>query len=160
MAEPTIGAHTYRIGKASAMDQFHVSRRLAPIQIALGISMSDMMRKAPPLVAQVEAAENGEPPPPPPDFMLGLAGPVVQIISKMTDEEVEYVIHKALAHIHRKVPGAGGNFQWAPMLNGKALMFQDLTMPEMIQLVQAFIRENLEGFFPLPSDEETSNQPS
>ena len=120
-----VGGNSYRIGRLDARKQFHVARRLAPILPALG------------------GMKTGK------DMMMSIA-PVAEALSKMSEEDTDYVLDTCLAVCQR----IQGNGQGAPLMaRGGGLMFQDIDMPQMIQLTIQVLRENLAGFFPAAAAE-------
>ena len=125
MGEVTIGGQDYTIGKLDARRAFHVARRLAPVMSAMA------------------GEEGGEP--------MNALGSMSEALAKMRDEDADHVINSCLSVCQRKneVHGTG----WSPVAasNGR-LMFQDIDLPQMMQLVWAVIQENLSSFFSgLPS---------
>ena len=123
--EIEINGQTYRIGKLNALAQFHVSRRLAPVLAAVGVSLSSLKEG-------MKADQQ--------DFVTMLE-PISQVMAKMTDEETNDVIFTCLAVVSRKQDD-----RFAPVQNGTQLMFQDIDMPIMLRLVVATLRENLGNF--------------
>lgn len=121
VTETKVGDHFYRIGTMDARKQFHVARRLAPVLAGLSES----------------AGKSGG----------GLAKqimPIAEALSKMSDEDVDYVLDTCLAVCQRAQ--GGGQFASVCASNG-GLMFQDIDMPQMIQLTVAVIQGNMSGFF-------------
>jgi hypothetical protein len=131
MAQFELNGAAYTSGRLDAMKQFHVTRRLLPILAEMGMSAS--------MLAQLreEEATGG---------IVGVMGPVMDIISKMPDEDVEYIVRTCLAVVKRQQGEA-----WAPVqaANGH-LMFADIDMTVMIRLTIEVLKGNLEGFFGTP----------
>ena len=125
--ELELNGQTYRIGKMSALAQFHVSRRLAPILAAVGVSLQS-------LTAGMTADLS--------DFM-GTIGPAADVMAKMTDDETNYVLFTCLAVVSRKQ-----DERFAPVCSGGNMMFQDIDMLMMIRLVVEVLRVNLGNFLP------------
>lgn len=127
MSELTIAGNAYRVGKLNALQQFHVTRRLGPMLVVAGISV-EMLRKG----MKVEM-----------DDMVAMAGPVMELLAKMSDEDVDYCINTCLRVAQRQQGSA-----WAPMLapDGKTPMFADLDMPAMIRIVIEVLKHNLGNF--------------
>lgn len=122
---------TYNIGKMDAFEQLHVVRRLGPAVVAV---LQGFM-------AAPEAEWSG-------DNLIGLvvgvAGkPLADIFSKMSNEDVSYVINACLAVCQRKQAGGYSKV----MANG-AIMFSDIELDTMLGLTYAVIEENLARFFP------------
>lgn len=126
MSEIVVAGHTYRVGRLNPLQALHVSRRVAPVIAAMGVSIAA-------LAAGAKLA--------PEDVAVNL-GPVSEVVSNMTDEHVEYVLTVCLSVVLRKQGD-----KWAPVANGAMPMFQDVGMPEMMRLVVAVLQENLGDFF-------------
>jgi hypothetical protein len=138
--EVQLSNNVYRVGRADAMTQFHVARRLAPVLAALGVSLMDLLKQAPPAPADGDGAPSLA------DVdMLAVMRPVMDIVSKMTDEDVEYVIKAALSVVQRQQGD-----RWAAVQHKGQLVFADIPMTDMIRLAVEFVRENLGGFFSRP----------
>lgn len=152
----TIGTQEYRVGKLSPMKQFHVARRIAPLLAALG----GAALSAPKDIAAIEqsdasADDAAE------DSALGAIQHFLQslapALASMSDEESEYIINTCLAVVKRKQ-----NTSFAPVIasNGR-LMFEDIALPDMMQLTVAVIQENLGSFFPdAPGKSSSSEAPA
>lgn len=132
--ELDIGGHKYRIGKLNAFAQFHLARRLAPALWAMGSGM----------VANLKGVDAS-----PDTFALGAMGPLVEVISKMSNEDSEHVLHACLGVCHRQ-SGTGWQIMYT---EGGGLMFQDIDLGALMQLTTAAIQENLGNFLdalPIP----------
>lgn len=116
---------TYRVGKIDARKQFHIVRRLAPV-----------------LGELVPAVRSG-----------GSADSVAAIasaVSKLSDADADYCIFGLLGAVVRKQDNGLG---WGPVSTGESLMYDDITMPIMLQLAWKAMSFNMSGFFAaLPSD--------
>jgi hypothetical protein len=128
MTELELGPNTYRIGSLDAIKQFHLARKLVPAQIALGVSAADLAGLA---KDSNEVA-----------IMAAIMGPVAEVVAKMSEEDVNFILFTALAVVKRQQAD-----KWASVMVNKQLMFEDLSMPHMFRLVLAVIQENLSGFF-------------
>lgn len=126
--ELEINEKTYKIGKLTAMQQFHIARRLAPALWALGAAANG---------AESITSLNDS-------SIFGALGPVAEAISKMSDEDVNYVIQSCLGVVSRQEPKGWARVQAS---NGH-LMFEDIDMATMMQITFAVIKENLGNFFP------------
>jgi len=115
-----VNGQTYRIGKMPAREQFHVVRRLGPA-----------------IMGFLASGVNG-------GGMAGAMGPILDHLSKMSDEDSDYVLDHCLSVVQR----AQGN-DWAKVRapNG-ALLFNDIELPQLLNLTRAVLTENLRGFFP------------
>ena len=123
MSTTEINGHTYAIGKMDARRQFHVARRLAPVM--MGLMKASGQEKA--------------------DFVTTV-GPLAEAVSGLSDEDCDYVLDSCLDVVSRLDEKAGG--KPIKIVRGGVLAYQDITMPEIIQLAVAVIQDNLSGFFP------------
>lgn len=141
MNELTLGDRVYRIGKLNAMQQFHLVRRLGPVLVVAGVTL-DMLRKG----MKIDLGD-----------IVAMAGPVMDIMSKMPDDEAEYLVFLCLGCCQIKQGNA-----FAPMMtpDGKKLMFADIEMPEMLRVVIEVLKDNLGNFLKGLGDELTSQSSS
>lgn len=128
MIEIELSGQTYRTGKLDVMRQFHLSRRLAPI--------------IPPLIPVFVKLKAGGLE----QDLLGFAGvlgPFADGLSAMSDEDSEYIIGTCLGVVQRK-----SGKTWAAVwdVGGKVCMFDDMELPDMIQLTLRVIQDNLGPF--------------
>lgn len=140
MAVFTVGDHEYRSEKLDALVQFHISRRLTGVVIGLAplISLNASVED----LATVISSDIGE--------NIKLLEPVLAAVAKMSDEDVNYVVAKTMAKVYRAVknPGTGAIESWSPMWSNSthSLMYDDLNLSELVQIVWYALRENLEDF--------------
>lgn len=132
----TIGEHDYTIGRLNALDQFHVSRKIAPIvptlmPIITEVAKGDLSKA----IESIELGDNNE---------LGSLEPLAQALepfmeafAKMPEDDVNYVIHKCLSVVKR-----GSSV----VCRGQTIMFDDLDMGQILPLVVAVIRVSLGNF--------------
>lgn len=110
----------YRLsGKLDVFTQLALARKLAP-----AIPIVDIQLKA----------ENKDKP-------KGIL--VVMMLSQIDDNDSQYVVNKCLSVVLRKQDD--GNFAKVQATNS-ALMFDDLTMSDVLELVSWVIEENLGDF--------------
>lgn len=152
MIDITIGANEYRIGKLPPMKQFHVARRLAPLIAALGGAALSLPNDAPAMKPAGDEAPAQESDDKALGTMLKLAQPLLDVISKLSDEDSEYVVNICLGACSRK---QGNQFAKVMTANNR-LMFEDIELPELMQLTAAVIKENLGNFFREPPAASTS----
>jgi hypothetical protein len=114
-----INGQTYRSSKLNARQQFHVSRRLAPVLGGLA-------------TASGSAAE---------DFAHFLQ-PIADAVAKMSDDDCDYILDTCLAVVQRQQGTA-----WAQIFVAKNIMFEDIDMAAMLQIAAKVIQENLGSFF-------------
>ena len=131
-----IGGHDYSIGRLNALDQLHVSRKIAPIipnimPILTEVAKGDLEK----VIASIETDENAE--------LAGLEPlakalePFMEAIAKMPEDDVNYVIHKCLSVVKRN---------GSVVCRGESIMFDDLDMNHLLPLTVAVIRTNLGNF--------------
>ena len=131
-----IGGHDYTIGRLNALDQLHVSRKIAPIvpnimPILTEVAKGDLEK----VIASIETDENAE--------LAGLEPlakalePFMEAIAKMPEEDVNYVIYKCLSVVKRN---------GSVVCRGESIMFDDLDMNHLLPLTVAVIRTNLGNF--------------
>jgi hypothetical protein len=130
--EDTFGGNAYRFGRLTAMQQFHVARRLAPV----------ITRMAEVKFDQLGAGEEGQR-----DVsgMLKLMQPLADALGQLSDADSEYVINACMAVVQRK-QGEAWAFVWNKGA-GRA-MFDDIDLPVLLQLTVRVLMENLSGFMP------------
>lgn len=134
----TIGGLEYSIGRLDTINQFHVARHLAPFFTKL-VKVAKDSPEAPTPASETEIAD--------PDksgafFIDVIAGPLATILAEMQKETCESIIFTCLEVVKRKIPEGG----WAPVSNRKQLMYADMELPTMMQLVVAVIQKNLGNF--------------
>lgn len=121
----TINGQEYRLGKLGALPQFHISRRLSPMLAATGTSLVGLK-----LGMDTEVSE-----------FARILEPVTEIIAKMPEDDVNYILFTCLNVVSRKQ-----GEQWAPITRNGQLMFEDIDMPAMLQIVFGVIKINLGNF--------------
>ncbi len=122
--EIEISGNSYSIGKMSAMQQFHIARRLAPAIWALSS------------VAGKDRPEDDS-------TAINALQPVAEMLSKMSDEDSEYIVKSCLAVVQRKQQNG-----WAKVQSSNGgLMFDDINMQTMLQITFAVVKDNLGNFF-------------
>ncbi|MFJ0260947.1 hypothetical protein Q4247_10080 [Acinetobacter baumannii] len=147
----------YTIGRLNAVDQFHVSRKIAPIvpklmPIIAEVAKGDLSK----VIASIEANEekakiaaesvgNDEDTKEPeviPDLddltpLADAFSPLMEVFASMPEEDVNFIIYKCLGVVKR-----GG----AVVCRNNSIMFDNLGMTELLPLVIATIRLNLGNF--------------
>ena len=137
----TISGKNYTIGRLNALDQLHVSRKIAPIIPSLIPIISEVSKGG--LSKVIESMESGD------DVELenidlkeldGLStalSPLMDVIAGMSEGDTNLVIHKCLSVVIR---------DGAVLCRGESIMFDDLDMMQILPLVVAVIRKNLGNF--------------
>ena len=129
--EITIGDFTYRTGKLTPYQQFHVARRLAPMLSALG-KAAEGANDGGKLDSLTDTAA-----------LMAVFAPVADAVSKMSDSDSEYVINACMDSCHRRIT----DDKWAPVRVAGRLMFEDMGLKDLIQITINTIQENLGNFF-------------
>lgn len=134
--EITVEGKVYRVGRLNPRKQFHVARRLGPVLLALGKSAT---------VAQETIGMGDD------DGDLrkvaNAFSPIMDVLSKMSDEDVDYVLTACLSVCELR---QGETYARVQHPNGE-LMFDDMTMPTMMRLAVQVIQENMGNFFATPA---------
>jgi hypothetical protein len=147
----------FRTGRLNARQQFHVARRLGPILVARlqGMAAMTKMLGLPTAEGAQEAAEPAPEALVPEDVMAAGFIPAATALARMPDADADFVLTTCLG-VCSRMQGS----QWAPVQasNGK-MMFEDIGMQEMMQLVNAVVKENLGDFFPDPLGGATAPRP-
>lgn len=130
MADFTVNGINYKSQKMPAMQQFHVARRLMPLLSGL----SEAFRTG---------LENPE----------GAMEIIAGAITKLSDADTEYVLNACLDLTSRQ----DGQI-WSRLRAGNRLMFEDIGMPEMLQIVFNVLQDNFANFLPgLPQQSTPAN---
>ncbi|NTA27396.1 phage tail assembly chaperone [Allorhizobium ampelinum] len=119
MAEFEIADHKYRSGKMNAMQQFQVARRIAP---ALA-SFQDVISNVKEGFAAMQ--------------------PILEVIAKMSDEDVKYVIGECMGVVHRE-DKAGWQKVWPK--GADQPIYDDIDMMVMISITSRVVMDNLLPF--------------
>lgn len=146
MIEFTIAGQQYQAGKLSALRQFHVSRRLAPL----------MAPVIPAFVRAVQGGQNLHDP----DMVELLVGPIAEGLSKMSDADAEYVIDECLGVVRRYVPE---HKHWAAIWSASArlAMFEDLNdLALVLKIVMRVVQDSLGPFIQGFLSSQTTTSPT
>jgi uncharacterized protein YejL (UPF0352 family) len=154
MTEIEINGERFRVNKMNVFDQAHVARKVAPIIFSMGRGYAAALSKLP------QRPETSAPPDyanggngstddfeAPPDaqevaqqneVLFDTLVPIADVLSKMEDADVDYVLKKCLA-VCQKHNGSN----WVPIMRGGNLMFEDLDLAALIQLTMEVVQDNL-----------------
>jgi hypothetical protein len=169
MSEIELQGVRYRVNKMSVFDQAHVARKVAPIIFSMGRGYSNALAKLPQRAPQPasngndsmaeefeaptdqhETAEQNE-------VLFETMGPIADVLAKMSDEDVNYVLKKCLG-----VCAKHNGTSWAPLMRGDNLMFDDLDLATLMQLTMEVVQDNLgpslRGLLGQASADETPSQ--
>ncbi|AJK46293.1 phage tail assembly chaperone [Burkholderia plantarii] len=128
--ETDLNGTRYQIGKLSAMQQFHVSRRIAPVLPPLILAYFELQEFELPLVKNLAPLATS-------------IEPVLEALARMKDEEAEYVIGACMRVVERR-HGNGWARVWSTTQD--ICMFDDIDMGVMLNLTGRVIIENLGPF--------------
>ncbi|WP_427183528.1 phage tail assembly chaperone [Bordetella bronchialis] len=134
--ETTVKGQNYRSGRLSAMQQFHVARRVAPALTGLVSAFGAIKQDAAAGGAEQDAAAARE------EFAKAV-GPLANAIAQMSDADAEYVLGTCLAVVSRQTDPT----TWAPVWREGRLVFDDIDLSTMIQLAAKVIQDNLGNIF-------------
>lgn len=143
--EITIGQHVYRVGALSALEQFHIVRRLAPLMARVS-TMTAALDAVRHLRAQAPTQE-GDTGEVPGEMFAAMVGPILQAAADMPQADADYIILQCLRVCARQQSGGA----YAPLVagDGVTLMFADLQLGDMLQLVKETVARNMGNFFDL-----------
>lgn len=127
----------FTVRKVDAIKQFHIVRRIGPLLTGM-LSKSQKLQKVGSM-KKFEALPEDE------KFAIvaDLVVPIMNGLSQMSDEDSECVLFGLLSAA--EVQQAAGN--WAPVVSGSTLMFQDMDLPVLVQVAARAFMHNLSGFF-------------
>ena len=130
MNELELNGQIYRLGRLNAMQQFHVSRKLAPV-----------LPTVLPLLASIESgslmrALDGQP-----EELASASHLFAQSLSDMSDDNAEYIIATCLASVMRQQGNA-----WGAVWREGCCMFDDMDLCVVGQLVFKVLKQSLGGF--------------
>ena len=129
--EVTIGERTYIIGTIPVRAQFHTFRRVLPLMGPILDSLKQGFGFGP--LTLIAISED---------------------LSKLTDEQLDYVMDNCLAVVQVVVPDGS---PMKLMVNGRAMFPLDL--PTMMQLTWAVLMENFRPFLKGMLDSQSSERP-
>ena len=138
MSETTINDQTYQLGKLDAMKQLHITRRIAPLLTQLtALAKSVQVPEGGSSMGSLLAMD-----------MAGLQ-PLAQALASLPDADVDYIVNTCMNVVNRRIEGGTG---WAKVTAANnVLMYSDIDMSVMMQLVIQVIWSNLQGFIPATS---------
>jgi hypothetical protein len=145
--EIEVNGNTYFVGQMKSRQQRNVLRRVLPLVVASKPLLSQLSKMLG--SATVRDAETGEleisddVASSEADDLFEAAGPIANALSNMADEQFNYVCDNCLGVVKRKVPGG---LQDITISSGD-LRFEDISLPQQMQLIFAVLRENFGDFF-------------
>ncbi|HIG0274258.1 phage tail assembly chaperone [Klebsiella aerogenes] len=136
--ECTIKGVNYRANKLGVFEQLKVSRKLLPILAGLMADFSSIKAMLPattkPDSGNLDKLE--------PVFNT-LLPRIADELSKLTEEDTNAIIHPCLAMVVRE-----NGKQWTPVFRSGELMFDDIDLFSMLQLVARVVADSLGNFLP------------
>lgn len=154
--ECTIKGVNYRANKLGVFDQLKVSRKLLPILAGLMSDFGSIKGLLPDggvkELFNSEQGEDGEK-----TVNLERLEPIFNTLlpriadelSKLSEEDTNAIIHPCLAVVVRQ-----NGKTWAPVFRSSELMFDDIDLFSMLQLVARVVADSLGNFLPEPRDKE------
>ena len=155
--ECTIKGVNYRANKLGVFDQLKVSRKLLPILAGLVSDFGSIKSLLPAegvkgLLNQQEGGETVNLDRLEPIFNT-LLPRIADELSKLSEDDTNAIIHPCLA-----VRQNGK--AWTPIFRSGELMFDEIDLFSMLQLVARVVADSLGNFLPELPDKETPTQPA
>ncbi|WP_334469246.1 phage tail assembly chaperone [Arsenophonus sp. PmNCSU2021_1] len=132
--EIEINGHEYRATKLSVFDQLKVARKLLPVLSGLTGEWQKLQQGEMPMAAVLPAMANA--------------------IAQMNDEDCNAILHPCLAVVSRK-----NTRIWTPIFRQGELMFDDIDLKTLLEIVAQVIGDSLGNFFHAPQGDETASLP-
>ncbi|HHF9155637.1 TPA: phage tail assembly chaperone [Escherichia coli] len=147
--ECSIKGHDYRVAKLSVFDQLKVTRKLLPVLAGM---MSDFgsIRSLLPADGKIDNVKFDQLKP----VFETLLPRIAEELSSLTEEDTNAIIHPCLAVVSRKHMDG-----WTPVFNSGQLMFDDIDLLTMLQLVARVVADSLGNFLPVNPTSATPGQP-
>lgn len=148
MTDTTVNGITYRIGRLDAFDQLEIARKLAPV-IGAGLLSGPLQIAADPASPDQVSAEASA-------KTARRFITIMQAFSQLSRSEA-----RELAQLCMTVCTRVSGSSISPVMNSEGrMMFQDIEMPELIQLSIAVIQENCGRFMRGAATDSTAAAPS
>ena len=146
MSDVEIGDIKYRVSKMSVFDQAHVARKIAPVVFTLGKGYAQAMGQFGSVIG--DKAVNGEDPSETlvdptrvaqeNEIMINALAPIADVLSRMEEADVDYVLKKCLAVVARH-----NGQHYVPVMRSGSLMFDDIDLATLMQLTMEVVQDNL-----------------
>ncbi|MFI2848787.1 phage tail assembly chaperone [Klebsiella aerogenes] len=143
--ECTIKGVNYRANKLGVFEQLKVSRKLLPILAGLMADFSTIKTMLP----TTTTLDSGNLDKLEPVFNT-LLPRIADELSKLTEDDTNAIIHPCLAMVVRE-----NGKQWTPVFRSGELMFDDIDLFSMLQLVARVVADSLGNFLPELPDNAT-----
>ncbi len=130
----SIGSDEFKVRKLSAMKQFHVTRRIAPLLGEL-IPVAQLLGKN----KTENLSEDQQL-----EQVAKFVTPIMEGLSKLSDKDAEFVLYTLLSCVEYKQP----QFEvYASIVVDDRLQIQNLELPVLLQAAGQAFMFNLKGFF-------------
>ena len=146
--ECTIKGMNYRANKLGVFEQLKVSRKLLPILAGLMADFSSIKAMLP-TTTKLDSGNLDKLEP----VFNTLLPRIADELSKLTEEDTNAIIHPCLAMVVRE-----NGKQWTPVFRSGELMFDDIDLFSMLQLVARVVADSLGNFLPELPDNATPTQ--
>lgn len=143
--ECTIKGVNYRANKLGVFEQLKVSRKLLPILAGLMADFSSI-KAILPTATKLDSGNLDKLEP----VFNTLLPRIADELSKLTEEDTNAIIHPCLAMVVRE-----NGKQWTPVCRSGELMFDDIDLFDMLQLVARVVADSLGNFLPELPDNAT-----
>lgn len=144
----------YRTAKLSVFDQLKVSRKLLPVLAGLMSEFGSIKEMMPNLTAKPEGDEIEMKSYAP--IFEKLLPKIADALAGLSEEDTNAIIFPCLSVVARQ-----NGKSWAPVMSQNQLMFDDLDLMSMLQLVARVVADSLGNFLPtLPISETQDQQPA
>lgn len=131
-----INGHEYTIGRLNALDQLHVSRKIAPIVPTIMPIISEVAKgDLDETLKAIEAGDDAEIAELEP--LTEALMPLMEAFANMPEDDVNYITYKCLSVVKRN---------GAVVCRGQTIMFDDMEMGQILPLIVAVVRTNLGNF--------------
>lgn len=131
----TAGGREFKLNKIDPFKQFHIVRRLGPI-------LGDIIPVAQKIKSAISGTEETEEQKL--EAVALIAQPVLNGLSKLSEEDANSVLLGLLSSVEVKQPPVGN---WARVARDNQLMISDLELPLMLQVAGRAFAYNLASFF-------------
>jgi hypothetical protein len=134
----------YRVAKLSVFDQLKVTRKLLPVLAGM---MSDFgsIRSRLPADGKIDTVKFEQLKP----VFETMLPRIAEELSSLTEDDTDAIIHPCLAVVSRRHMDG-----WGPVFNSGQLMFDDIDLLTMLQLVARVVADSLGNFLQgLPTKE-------
>ena len=134
----------YRVAKLSVFDQLKVTRKLLPVLAGM---MSDFgsIRSRLPADGKIDTVKFEQLKP----VFETMLPRIAEELSSLTEDDTDAIIHPCLAVVSRRHMDG-----WVPVFNSGQLMFDDIALLTMLQLVARVVADSLGNFLQgLPTKE-------